>query len=477
MEIYRNKLRELHGYYEGTSDAVDKASVQRAIDYKADVCKKFINLNFDQIDLRLTGSVFYASRKVDGEMSVLFFNGVDAVIINRSGRVRMGLPCVEDAKRTLIAAGVKSCVVPAELHVEESAGRTRISDVLNALADVNKIHTLRLALFDVLEIDGQPFKANSYEDTHRKITELFGGSEMCFPVRYKKSEAKSEIKTIFKQWVEEGGAEGLVVRCELPLIFKIKPRYTIDAAIVGYSEGTGDAKGQIRSLLLAMMTTDGHYFQIVGKTGGGFSDEDKINLFNRLQPLIVPSQYIETDTNQTAFHMVRPEIIIEVMINDVLFETVSGVIHNAVLNYSDSKYVYKANQRGVSLISPIFARFREDKKAVYDDIRLEQINDFSYIEPPSADEIMTDLPKSEIIARKVYKKISGSKLMVLKFLAWKTNKEKAGFTAYVFHLTNFSSDRKEALQREVVVSNDLQQIRDIFIASMEKNVKSGWISV
>jgi len=47
MEVYREKLKELHGYFEGSSDAVDKASAQRAIDYKADVCKKFINLNFD----------------------------------------------------------------------------------------------------------------------------------------------------------------------------------------------------------------------------------------------------------------------------------------------------------------------------------------------------------------------------------------------------------------------------------------------
>lgn len=474
MEVYHDNLRELHGYYEGASDAVDKATAQRAIDYKADICKKFINLNFDQIDLRLTGSVFYVSRKVDGEMEVLFFNGTDAVIINRSGRVRMGLPCVEDAKRTLIAAGIKSCILPAELHVDESLGRTRISDVLSVLADTGKTHMLRLAVFDVLEIDGQPLKVNSYADTHRKITELFGGSEMCFPVKYKKLESKSDVKTIFKKWVEEDGAEGLVVRCELPLVFKIKPRYTIDAAVVGYSEGTGDAKGQIRSLLLAMMTVDGHY-QIIGKAGGGFSDEDKTNLLGRLHPLIVPSQYIEVDSNQTAFHMVRPEIIIEVLINDVLFETASGVIHNTILDYSDSKYLYKANQRGLSLIAPIFARFREDKKAVYDDIRLEQINEFSYIEPPVAHELITDLPKSEIIARKVYKKVSGSKLMVLKFMAWRTNKEKAGFSAYVFHLTNYSSDRKEALQREVVVSSDLQQIQNIFIASMEKNVKSGWM--
>ena len=195
-----------------------------------------------------------------------------------------------------------------------------------------------------------------------------------------------------------------------------------------------------------------------------------------MQPLIVPSQFIEVDTNQTAFHMVQPEIIIEVLINDVLFETTSGMIYNAVLDYTDSKYLYRANQRGLSVLSPIFARFRDDKKAVYDDIRVEQVNDFSYIEPPRADEIITDLPKSKLIVRNVFKKVSGSKLMVLKFSAWKTNKEIAGFNSYVFHLTSYSSDRKDPLQREVVVSNDVNQIKEIFFASIEKNVKNGWIA-
>jgi hypothetical protein len=290
---------------------------------------------------------------------------------------------------------------------------------------------------------------------------------------YKKLDKKSDVKALFKKWIEEENAEGLVVRSELPIVYKIKPRYSIDAAVVGYSEGTGEDQGKIRALLLAMMTPDG-CFQIIGKTGGGFSDEAKSDIFNKLQSLTAASDYIETDSNHTAFHMIKPEFIIELMVNDVIFETTTGVIHNALLDYQEGKYVYKANKRGLSMLSPIFVRFREDKKAVYDDIRLEQINEFSYIEPSAEGETIIELAKSRLIQREVYKKGSGAKLMVQKYMLWETNKENAGFTSYVFHYTNYSSDRKDPLQREVYVSNSLEQMHEIFNALRDEKVKKGW---
>lgn len=476
MTINKDKLKALHGYFEGAADAVDTVSSQKAIGFKADVCKRFINLSADQIESKLGGTVFFATRKVDGEMNVLFLDNGEAVIINRSGRVRMGLPCIEDAKKTLMAAGIKQAVIPSELHVDESAGRTRISDVLNALADKSKIGSLRLAMFDILELDGQEHKSGSYGETHKQLTSLFGSGAMCAPVQCEKIGNKAGVKDLFTRWVEEGGAEGLVVRSELPLVYKVKPRYTIDVAVVGYSEGTGDAKGQIRTLLLAMMTKDG-YYQVIGKTGGGFSDELKVDLLKRLAPLIIESQYIEVDSNHTAFHMIKPEVIIELIINDVIFETSKGLVDNALLDLKDSKYIHRANISGLSVISPNFVRFRDDKKAVYEDIRLEQINEFSFIEPALAAQTGVDLKESFLLLRSVFKKETGGKLMVQKFMLWETNKAEAGYTAFVFAYTNFSSDRKEPLQLDVRVSNDFGQIETMCYESMRKNIKTGWLQV
>jgi len=471
MNIDTSKLTPVHGYMEGGADQADPVDAQIAIDYKREVCRNYINLSADQIDSRLGGTTYFVTRKYDGEMNVLFFDGKQAAIINRSGRIRMGLPCVKDACRALTGAGVASAIIPAELYADESEGRTRVFNVLNDLSDEKKIGSLRLAVFDILQIDGEAFKPTSYKDTHDRIAELFRTAKLCQPVECVPCQSKSEVKKVYADWVETGGAEGLVVRTDMPLVYKIKPRHTVDAAVVGYSEGTGDQKGQVRSLLLAMMPAEGE-FQIIGKTGNGFTEEEKGALLARLAPLVVDSSYIETDSNHVAFHMIRPEIVIELMINDVLFDTLSGTIYNPVLDFESNRWVRKGDVQGISIVFPIFQRFRDDKKAVREDIRLEQINDFSYV--PVADVVQEELSRSTLLRREVFTKKAGEKLMVQKFLVWKTNKPAPDFPAYVFHYTNFSSDRKDPLQRDVMVSQDEDQIMELCERSIAENVKRGW---
>ena len=475
MKIDKSKMNMIHGYYEGNAEAVDPDSAQKAILYKKEVTKNYINLNSEQLDMRLGGTEFYVTRKYDGEMNVLFFEGDNAAIINRSGKVRTGLPCVEDAKNALKAAGITQAIIPGELFVDQSMGRTRVFDVLAALADRTAKDNLRLAFFDLIELSGEPFKANSYNETYSKINELFSGAKLCQVVECKQCKSKAEVKDVYSQWVKEEGAEGLVVRTELPLVYKVKPRYTIDVAIVGFSEGTGDTKGQVRSLLLAMMPGEGKY-QIIGKTGNGFSTDDKVALLGRLEPLIMDSQYIETDSNHVAFHMVKPEIVIELMINDVLFETTTGFIDNTILTIENGVYLSQGNIPGFSVVFPIFVRYRDDKHVTYEDVRIEQINDFSYLTPPETITKNSFTPSQQLM-REVYKKESGGKLMVRKFIVWKTNKPAPYYPGYVFHYTDFSSDRKEPLQREVVISDYEDQIMEIYRQWITANIKKGWNAV
>ncbi|MDR2382422.1 MAG: hypothetical protein LBD76_00845 [Prevotellaceae bacterium] len=473
MEIYRDKLTKRSGYEEGSAEAVADELSAKAINYKQTVTKSYISISPEQINDRLGGMDFFVTRKYDGELNLIFFDGDKVFILNRSGRVRLGLPCVEEAGKALSTAGVQQAVIPSELYVNEEKGRTRVFDVLEALANEELVKNLCLAPFDIYEINNDINRAMSYEETHRQLNNIFGKTDMCRPVTMQKTSSKTEVKEIYRKWVEDEGSEGLVVRSELPLVYKIKPRYSIDVAIVGFSEGTGDQKGQIRSLLLAMMP-ENDQFQIIGRTGNGFDEELKKQLFADLSPKIIESLYIETDSNHVAFHMIKPELVIELMVNDVLFETSSGAIINPVLEIVNGQYVRRGSVNGISFVYPIFVRFRDDKKVCLEDTRLSQINSFSYI---SADEIKkeTELPKSKIIHREVYKKETGGKLMVQKFVVWKTGKEKKPeYPAYVFHYTNFSSDRKEPLQRDVFVSDNEEQIMQIMQDLVDKNIKKGW---
>ncbi|MDR3353335.1 MAG: hypothetical protein LBO00_10135 [Zoogloeaceae bacterium] len=475
MKLDTSHMDYQKGYGEGASDAVDANTIELVAAYRKEVCKSYISLNPGQIDTRLGGSDFYVTRKYDGEFAMLCWTGETLFAINSGGRVRTGLPCMEEAGKLLRAAGVKDALIPAELYVSEEESRCRVFEVRAVLADREQLARLRLAPFDLVWLNGAPFKADSYGDTLQKLAELFADNSWISPVRCQRAQSKAAVKELFAAWVEGEGAEGLVVRSELPLVYKIKPLYSLDVVVVGFSEGVAENKGQIRSLLLALMPAGGVY-QIVGHTGNGFGEELRKELFGRLLALVMPSKYIETDSNHVAFHMVKPELVIELNINDVLFETVSGVILNPRLEIHAGEYRSIGAVPGLSMVYPIFKRLRADKTANAQDVRLAQIAQFAFAGNDVKPDVYSgELPRSELLRRDVYKKESGGKLMVQKFMAWKTNKEAHGYPACVFSCTNFSSERAEPLNSEVRVSSGEAQILEIFQDFVEKNVKKGWV--
>jgi ATP-dependent DNA ligase len=446
--------------------------------YKKQVCGAFIPLRPEEIDARIAGNAFQVSRKYDGILALIFWDGKTAFIINTGGKQIDGIPPVEEAAKLLKAAKLKEAVIAAELYVDESKGRKRISDVNAALADAKRAGELRLAPFDIVSINGAPHRAANYAETHGKLTEWFGPSSLCAPVRIKAASSKDELKAIFAEWVEAEGSEGLVIRSELPMVYKVKPKYSIDAAVVGFTEGA--VKGQVRALLFALMSGDGDY-QIIAHGGGGLSDELKQDFYKKLSKTIVPSNYIETDSTHVAFRMVKPEIVVELSANDVIGESSAGPLRNGRVKFesdgkSAGKYTGTGQFPGVSLIAPVFERIRDDKQANPQDIRLAQVMDLVY--SAAAKEKTEKLASSELLAREVYKKESGTKLMVQKFLAWKTNKEKSGsYPAYVMSYSNFSSERADPLTTDVRISNDKKQIMEIYKDFVEKNVKKGWEKV
>lgn len=399
-----------------------------------------MSINPKQVDEKISGKEFFLTRKYDGEFNILLFDGENCYLTNPGGKVRTGLASLEEATKLLKAAGIKSGIFACEACMKEKDGeRARVFNVLTAWANPKMQEDLCLVPFDIVEIDDEAKFYTNYEEEYKELANIFKDSSLVFPPRFKKANSKAEIQEIYEQWVTTENGEGLIVRSEMPFIFKLKPRHSADVVVVGYSEGIDDAKGQIRSMLLAMMPEDGK-FQIVGKTGNGFSDEMRKEILTQLEPLKMPSQYIETDSNHVAFHMIKPEIILEVNFNDVIVENSTSEIMNPILKIVDGKYKLDKITAGFSLIFPIFERFRDDKSVIPTDLRLSQITDFVYIEPKESEE---SLGESVVIRREVYKKESKGKLMVRKFLYWKTNKEASPkYPAFVFCYTDYSSTEK-----------------------------------
>lgn len=478
MKLEKDKFKQMKGYKEGKIDAVDTETSSKVLTYKKNFLKEFIAIYPALIDKRLGDSRYYVTRKYDGEFATIVYEDGIAVTINRSGRTRIGLPCVEEAAELLKAAGVKEAIIPAEIYVDDTDKRTRTHDLIHALSEKGDVRILHLAVFDILELNNQAYKPENYVETHRQLVEWFGKGLTVRPVEMEVASSNQQVKDLYHKWVDEGTAEGVVVRSDLPFVFKIKPRHYIDAVVIGFTEGTGDQWGETRTFLVAMMPEEGKY-QVVGHVGGGMKDDLKKDMLKYFQQRVVSSEYMETDSNFVAFRMVKPDTVMEFSIRDVIYETANGAIENNILRFEDGVYRIDKTVTGLSFIAPVFVRFRDDKEAVVMDTRLSQIEDFASFEP----EELVSLPaketkKSELLLRDVYVKTLGDKYMIQKYLIWKTNKEETGdFPAYVLHYTNYSSNRLEQLQREIRISDDKKQIMDLYRQYLVENIKKGWEKV
>jgi hypothetical protein len=472
MKIDKSKLKNNNGYFSGNQLCIEKQTATRAMEYKKRVAGSYLAINGSQIKSYMPEGEYFVTRKIDGEMQVIFFNGEDIFTVNGYGNVKTGLACFEELKDRLKELKFSSCILAGELHVDEKDGRKRVYDLLKALGSEGDKNTLNLSLFDILEIDGKQYEAPTYAEKHARLAEISGNCEKVKTVEMTVSATKDDLVSVFDKWQKEN-AEGVVVHGNFPRIYKIKPKHNFDVAVVGYSES--DEKGKIRSLLVALMTSE-NAFQVIGKAGTGYDDNQRMIFFDRLSKMHADSQYIETDSNNVAFHMVRPEIVIEISCTDILTELSGESISNALIEYKDGAYVIEALMNGISLLFPVYERIRDDKTVNKSDVRWEQIEGLVFIDHKTSQPLLENLPKSEIISREIYRKEFKGKTMLQKFIVWKTNKDQADrrFAAYVFNYTNFSPDRKDPLDREIRISNNLEQITAIKNSYIEENIKKGW---
>lgn len=443
--------------------------------YKRTYAGKFMLVDGDKILEKISGTDFCATRKMDGVMTVLFLTEGTAEMYNSSGKeIGAGLPCLAEFAALATAAGIRDGIFGAELYATISKdGRERVCDVAQAMADASLHGQLRLAIFDVMDTE-----FGHYKEKLVYLRRIFGKGDLVRTVAGKVLDSKHGVAALFDQVVTQRGAEGLVVHNENGLVYKIKPRHTVDAVVIGYTLGEDARSEMVRDLLVAVIEPNGSLRE-VASVGTGLSDTLREDFYRRLKESHVESDFIKTDSRNIAFQMVRPEIVVEISAVDYVTENSAGEPkRNAVLEY-DATAGYNCVEQapGVSLHSPVFIREREDKTAIAADVPLKQITDiveFSYAPQHESG----PLAKSEIIARRVFMKEIGPKRLVQKYVVWKTNKEAdTRFPAYVLHLTDYNYHRIDALRRDIRVSNSRGQIFQLLDTMLTENIKKGWYEI
>ena len=460
----------------------DSLVLMKVQDYRRTAAMRLYPLEGADIMERIPAAEFHVSRKIDGEFTALVFRQGEAFTLNPGGTVRVGLPLLEEAARLLSKAGVKEALIAGELYQAREDRRPRVQDVVSTAGrptTVAELEQLRFAAFDLISLNGSPPPA-AFRDTWQKLGKLLESGTRIHVVEAQWLAKPSAVRDLYAQWVEKEGAEGIVVRSDAAGSFKVKPRHNLDVAVIGYSESTGDRSGLLHDMLVAVLRQEGT-FHVLGRVGGGFTDEQRKEMLSDLKDLAVDSEYAEVSSDHVAYQMVRPDWVVEISCLDLVSQnTRGGPVSRMVLDWhaNNGHSLYRTLRRMplASVISPQFVRRRDDKQVQPTDVRLAQLADLVELPQAEKDSRQLVLPKSEVLRREVYVKELKGETMIRKLLLWKTNKDQLteDFPAYVVHLTDFSPNRKDPLSRDMRISSSFQQIQQLFDQLKTENITKGW---
>jgi hypothetical protein len=459
----------------------DSSLLPRVQEYRRLSGSRMVPLDAEEIGKRIPKAEYHVSRKIDGEFTALIRQDGECLSLNPGGTVRVGLPWQAEAAKLLDKAGVESAMIAGELYVYNEQRRPRVHDVTKVARQPQskeELQRLRFAVFDILSI-GEERNERPFAETWRMIEKWFAGGQLVHPVEAVSASNSDDVQKIYKKWVEEEDAEGVVVRSETAGTFKVKPRHNLDAVVVGFTESVDERQGMLHDLLLAVMRRDGA-LQVLTRVGGGFNEEERRAMLSDLKDMVVESEYAEVNADHVAYQMVRPEWVAEISCLDLISQTTrGGPVNRMVLNFSQNgstKYETVRRLPLAAVISPQFVRLREDKTAQQQDVRIEQVSQRVEVPLVERDARQMTLPASEVLRRDVYTKEAKGETMVRKFVVIQTNKqtESDEYPAYVLHYTDFSPNRKDPLSREVRVSSSLEQINQLCEEMIEANIKKGW---
>ena len=478
-DISKSDLTEKKGdYLTGKSTALsDPRWHARAQEYRRRLSAAMRPLSPQNIYDIPKSKGFHVMRKYDGEFALVTFDGKKIVSLNPGGTVRVGLPCFVEAEKLLKKAKVKSCVLAGELYAIDTPGnRNKVQDTVRLLRSPSSEAELKrvgLAVFDIVEVDGEA--PGSVEEIAGLIAKWFGKGKLVHPAETIVADKPETILEAFTEWAIGEGGEGVVVRHDPLGWYKVKLRHNLDAAIVGFSEGTENRKGMLHDLLVAVIRHDGTYHELA-RVGGGFSEEDRRTLFEELRRRIVPSDYVAVNNDYVAYEMIEPGPVIEMSCLDLVPESTKGdPVKRMVLDWDGEKYSALSRMPLASVISPQFVRVRDDKEANLEDVNVRQLANLVEIAEVDKPARASAAPPSQLLDRTVYTKTMRGARMVRKLLLWKTNKEDRGdFPGYVIYLTDFSPNRQTPLERDIRVSNNEKKARQLFAEMAAKNFVGGW---
>jgi len=450
--------------------------------YKRSVAGRYRSIAPEDVERVLAPGPMHVSTKIDGELWFLVLDGGDAALVSHNGKVLAGaVPLLDEARKTALPRVTRRTILAGELFAVSKGTRPRVGDVAQSMSGEENAAVARLGFhaFDLMDGgDAEAGDAADQEEYAPKLATLERLLEGGRRVRAIKTEVvtrSEDVTRLFSEWVEGGKAEGLIVRSSDGRINKVKPIFTLDAAVVGYTV-RADAPDQTRSMLLALMRDDGR-LQLIGQVGNLGTEDFRRELNKKLEALVCESRFRAASRTGALYRFVRPEIVVEVRMTDLQVDDSDGrPIPRMILEFESEEWRPVRRMAGISLIHPVLARVRDDKTVNAVDIRVSQVLERQPVQDLGATVEAPKFAASTLLRREVWTKPTKGLTAVRKLLVWKTNKETVDrrWPAYVVHWTDYSPGRLAPLKREVRLAPDEASAMQLAEAMVAKGVKKGW---
>jgi ATP-dependent DNA ligase len=442
--------------------------------------KRVIASRYRAVTVEDAGSLppgpLHVSPKIDGELWYMVRTEDETALVAHNGRVILGdLPVLTEALGTFGARAEAGTVVAGELFATSTSGRPRVGDVASALGSSGDPGRIGFQAFDLVCGSDRQAAPDDYATRIALVASLFAGGTRAVAVKTDVVAGHEGIRNRLAMWVESGKAEGLVARTRDGRIYKIKPVFSIDCLVLGYTERTDDPE-QVRSLLLGLYRDD-DTVQVVGQVGNLGTDDDRRAMLTRLQDTVIESRYRSVARSGAMYRLVRPEMVVEIRCTDVQPDVRGEHIRQWTIRLDDADgWVPVAPVQGAALIHPVLARVRDDKSPNETDVRIKQLLERCLVADLDTALAAPDLPPSKILRREVYTKVTKGVTAVRKIIVWQTHKSEhdPAFPAFVVHFTDYSPGRKTPLARTVRLAPTQVQAQVIAEEILEAKIKRGW---
>jgi len=463
----------------------DRVLLEVAEQYETEISNRFIAIKPADLSVRYAAdSRVLETTKYDGEGVFVYFEaGRTPEIFSfnaPSGRVRVGLPCLEELAAGLKARGARKALLRAELYLRDTIDGRRCAsaDVTRASysSDPGEAARFRLAVLDAVMHDGRDLRVHQSDflTIWKLLGELAGVDPNRLCHRAEGGEVSGgDLSRIFSEKTG-GGLEGLVIRrLDRPEVCKLKPRLAIDSAVVGFVEGEFEANYGMLSLLTALAyPASGTSLQLqsIARVGSGFNDQDRVDWLGRLSALRADAPLAMSDSDGRPVRFVRPGFVVELEAEDILpaDEEASG---QQVFGWNHSRWSFDGLAACPRLLLPTFNRLRADKEFSPQAVRLAQL---TRRDLPAPELINRHLPPLEIVRREVYTKEFKGAPVVRKLVVGR-RPATAGAFPYVIFWTDFSAGRKTPLEVTTLFAHTEARAEALARKFLEENVTKGFV--